>query len=139
MLLKVVAYITRENDQGKQLLVFRHPRHIKNRIQVPQGTVEPGEDIIDGLWRELEEETGRSDFVLIRQIAKVPFYADWRDEHQERNVFHLASSAGIPETWSHIVTDGTSDKGLNFEFFWMPVPEAQQILHPSQNQWLHLL
>jgi len=139
MLLKVVAYITRESEQGRRLLVFRHPRHWKNPIQVPQGTIEDGEDIIEGLWRELLEETGRSDCVLSRQSAKVPSYADWRDEHQERNVFHLAPPANIPETWSHIVTDGTSDKGLNFEFFWMPVSEAQQILHPSQSQWLDLL
>jgi 8-oxo-dGTP pyrophosphatase MutT (NUDIX family) len=106
---------------------------------VPQGTVDEGEAVHDALWRELYEETGRRDFVLVRQIAKVPFYADWRDEHQERNVFHLTAPADIPETWSYVVTDGASDKGLRFEYFWMPLAEAEQVLHWSQNQWLHLL
>ena len=139
MLPKVVAYITRETEHGKELLVFRHPRHIKTPIQVPQGTVEVGELVIDGLWRELEEETGRSDFRLIGQIAKVPFYADWRDEWQERNVFHLSAPADTPDDWAYIVTDGESDKGLRFEFFWLPVGEAKEKLHWSQNQWLEML
>ncbi len=139
MLLKVVAYITRETEHGAELLVFRHPRHIKTPIQVPQGTVEDGEPVIDGLWRELKEETGRSDFVLLRQIAKVPFYADWREEWQERNVFHLAAPADIPDTWAHVVTGGDSDKDDRFEFFWLRLTDAKETLHWSQNQWLDML
>lgn len=139
MLPKVVAYITRETERGTELLVFRHPRHIKTPIQVPQGTVEVGEPVIDALWRELEEETGRSDFTLIGQIAKVPFYADWRDEWQERNVFHLSAPADTPDDWTYVVTDGESDKGLRFEFFWLPLIEAKGKLHWSQNRWLEML
>jgi 8-oxo-dGTP pyrophosphatase MutT (NUDIX family) len=139
MLLKVVAYITRETERGTELLVFRHPRHIKTPIQVPQGTVEDGESVIDGLWRELEEETGRANFVLISQLAKVPFHADWRDEWQERNVFHLSAPADTPDEWTHVVTNGESDKGLCFEFFWLPLVGAKERLHWSQNQWLAML
>jgi len=139
VLLKIVAYITRETERGMELLVLRHPRHWKNPIQVPQGTVENGEAVITALWRELEEETGRSDFTLVRQVAQVPFYADWRDEHQERHVFHLVASPDIPDTWAYVVTAGKSDKDLTFEFFWMPLEQAQEQLHWSQNQWLPLL
>jgi 8-oxo-dGTP pyrophosphatase MutT (NUDIX family) len=147
MLLKVVAYITKQSEHGSkhgaghetELLVFRHPRHIKTPIQVPQGTVEEEELIVDGLWRELKEETGRSDFTLVGQIAKVPFYADWRDEWQERNVVHLTAPSDTPDTWTHVVTGGESDKGLRFEFFWLPLADAEQQLHWSQNQWLNRL
>jgi ADP-ribose pyrophosphatase YjhB (NUDIX family) len=139
MLPKVVAYITRETEHGKELLVFRHPRHIKTPIQVPQGTVEDGESVIDGLWRELQEETGLSNLILVGQIARMPFYADWRDEWQERNVFHLSASAETPDNWAHVVTDGESDKGLRFEFFWLSVAEAKEKLHWSQNKWLDIL
>jgi 8-oxo-dGTP pyrophosphatase MutT (NUDIX family) len=139
VLLKVVAYITREADHGGELLIFRHPRHIKTPIQVPQGTAEGGESVLNSLWRELEEETGRSDFTLTGQIAQVPFYADWRDEWQERNVFHLSAPTGTPHTWTYVVTAGHSDKGLCFEFFWLPLTKAKEKLHWSQNQWLHLI
>jgi 8-oxo-dGTP pyrophosphatase MutT (NUDIX family) len=139
MLQKVVAYITREAEHGVELLVFRPPLHIKIPIQVPQGTVENGESVLDALWRELEEETGRSDWSLVERIAKVPFHATWRNEWQERHVFHLTATADAPDAWTYIVTDGKSDKGLHFEFFWLTLAKAKQTLHWSQNQWLALL
>lgn len=139
MLSKIVAYITRETEQGIELLVFRHPRHTKTQIQVPQGTVEHGESVIHGLWRELREETGLSNFIFIGQIAKVPFYADWRNEWQERNVFHLTAPADTPDEWAYVVTAGESDQGLRFDFFWLPLAEAKKKLHWSQNQWIEML
>ncbi|MEZ4676238.1 MAG: NUDIX domain-containing protein [Caldilineaceae bacterium] len=139
MLPKVVAYITRDTSQDLALLVFRHPHHIDVPIQVPQGTVEQGESVINALWRELLEETGRTNYTLVCQLAKEPFYADWRDEWQERNVYHLMAPIDIQDHWTHIVTDGGSDKGLCFEFFWLPLTEAKAKLHWSQNQWLGLL
>jgi 8-oxo-dGTP pyrophosphatase MutT (NUDIX family) len=139
MLQKVVAYITRQTEHGVEMLVFRHPRHVKTPIQVPQGTVENGESVLNALWRELEEETGRSDWTLVGQIAKVPFHATWRDEWQERHVFHLTAAADAPDAWTYVVADGQSDKGLRFEFFWLPLTGAKQTLHWSQNQWLTLL
>lgn len=139
MLPKIVAYITRDTAQGNELLVFHHPRHIETPIQVPQGTVEQGETAIDALWRELLEETGRANYTLVRQLAKGPFYADWRNEWQERNVFHLMAPEDIPNTWTYTVTAGESDKGLRFEFFWLALHEAKEKLHWSQNHWLDLL
>jgi ADP-ribose pyrophosphatase YjhB (NUDIX family) len=134
--IKVVAYITRETERGRQLLVFRHARHIETPIQVPQGTVDDDEDVVDGLWRELFEETGRRDFQLVSHIAKAPSYADWRNERQERNVFHLAAPVDVPDTWSHVVTAGDSDTGLEFEYFWLPLSETGPLLDWSQNRWL---
>ena len=50
---KVAAYITRDTH----LLVFRHV-HSEAGIQVPAGTLEPGESPNDGVLREAREETG---------------------------------------------------------------------------------
>lgn len=52
---KVTAFITRERDGVKELLVFKHPTA---GIQIPAGTVEKGEDIETAVKREAYEETG---------------------------------------------------------------------------------
>ena len=52
---KVTAFITRERDGAKELLVFKHPTA---GIQIPAGTVEIGEDIETAVKREAYEETG---------------------------------------------------------------------------------
>ena len=52
---KVTAFIIRERDGIRELLVFKHPT---TGIQIPAGTVEKGEDIETAVKRETYEETG---------------------------------------------------------------------------------
>ncbi|MCE2414693.1 NUDIX domain-containing protein [Candidatus Poribacteria bacterium] len=52
---KVTAFIVRERDGVKELLVFKHPTA---GVQIPAGTVEKGEDIETAVKRETYEETG---------------------------------------------------------------------------------
>ena len=52
---KVTAFIVRERDGVKELLVFKHPT---TGIQIPAGTVEKGENIETAVKRETYEETG---------------------------------------------------------------------------------
>ena len=52
---KVTAFIVRENNGVKELLVFKHPNA---GIQIPAGTVEVGEDLETAVKREAKEETG---------------------------------------------------------------------------------
>lgn len=52
---KVTAFIVREKDGVKELLVFKHPTA---GVQIPAGTVEKGEDIETAVKREVYEETG---------------------------------------------------------------------------------
>ena len=52
---KVTAFIIREKDGVKELLVFKHPTA---GVQIPAGTVEEGEDIETAVKREVYEETG---------------------------------------------------------------------------------
>ena len=52
---KVTAFIIRESNGIKELLVFKHPTA---GIQIPAGTVEKDEDIETAVRREAHEETG---------------------------------------------------------------------------------
>ena len=52
---KVTAFIVRERNGVKELLVFKHATA---GIQIPAGTVEEGEDLETAVKRETYEETG---------------------------------------------------------------------------------
>ncbi len=50
---KVLAYITRQRGNETQLLVFEHLDFPDAGVQVPKGTVEPGEAIERAAQREV--------------------------------------------------------------------------------------
>ena len=57
LLQKVAVLVTRPGPNGPELLVFDHVG-VPSGIQIPAGTVEPGEDVRHAALRELVEETG---------------------------------------------------------------------------------
>ena len=57
LLQKVAVLVTRPGADGLELLVFEHIG-IPAGLQVPAGTVEPGEDVRAAALRELVEEIG---------------------------------------------------------------------------------
>lgn len=65
---KVTAFVTRRtNPQAiADLLVFRHP---DAGIQLPAGTIEPGEDPPAAVVREVEEETGLRDVRIVTGLG----------------------------------------------------------------------
>jgi 8-oxo-dGTP pyrophosphatase MutT (NUDIX family) len=66
---KVTAFVTRGEGPKRELLVFRHPRA---GIQLPAGTVEPGEPIEAAVLREVQEETGLTGVVMIAALGTLP-------------------------------------------------------------------
>ena len=53
---KVAIIVTRARAGGLELLVFEHDHH--SGVQIPAGSVEPGEDLVVAAKRELQEEAG---------------------------------------------------------------------------------
>ena len=120
---KAVAYITR----GDQLLVFSHPAFPEAGIQVPAGTIEPGEAPEDAVLREAHEETGLSglavrSFLGIREYDLAPY---GKAEIECRHFFHLECTGEAPAVWRHdelYPSDG-SPAPIEFELFWVKYPE----------------
>lgn len=115
---KVFAYVTHR----ERLLVFRHPRSPEAGIQVPAGTVEPGEPARDAALRETREETGLPGLFVRTSLGSAEFdMAPFgRRELQRRHFFHLGVRGEPPETWRHeerFAAHG-ADRPL-FEFFWV--------------------
>lgn len=112
--IKVVAYITR----GRELLVFEHADDAEAGVQVPAGTVEPGEEIEAAVWREVAEETGLNRDQLEWQgwLAVMPHPTF----DLVRHYAWLTANGDVPDTWRHHVLGDGEDRGLMFEYRWEP-------------------
>ena len=63
---KVTAFVTREWEGERQLLLFQHPNA---GVQIPAGTVEKGESPEQAVLREAAEETGLTGFSILRYLG----------------------------------------------------------------------
>jgi 8-oxo-dGTP diphosphatase len=119
---KVFAYIT----QGDRLLIFRHTDFPEAGIQVPAGTVKPGERPEDAVLREAIEETGLTDLTLTNFLGEqVRDRADvGLNQIHHQHFYHLKCGGHPPETWQHDETDPSdgSPAPIHFEFFWAQLP-----------------
>jgi 8-oxo-dGTP pyrophosphatase MutT (NUDIX family) len=136
---KVYAYIT----QGEQLLVFRHVDAPEAGIQVPGGTVQPGESLPEAVLREAFEETGLADLEIVSALGDTWFDLaayERAGEVHHRHVFHLRAAAPLPATWRHVERD-PSDGGppILFEFSWMPLAQAPDLLIAEMGALAHLI
>jgi 8-oxo-dGTP pyrophosphatase MutT (NUDIX family) len=106
---KAFAYIT----HCDKLLVFRHPNSPEAGIQVPAGTVEPGETPQHAALREAREETGLIDLVTHAELGQSTFDMSpfGRAEIHVRHFFHFLTGRGARATWRHLERH-SSDGGL---------------------------
>ncbi|MBK7892702.1 MAG: NUDIX domain-containing protein [Bdellovibrionales bacterium] len=129
---KVLAYITRIHPTGMELLVFDHVGMPEAGIQVPAGTVDPGETPSAAVLREVEEETGLSLKTQGCHLGRFDWYRVDRDELHFRNVFHFELTEPIADEWQHVVSGSGEDHQLNFKFYWLPIDKASQTLAVEQ-------
>ncbi len=133
---KVVAYITR----GDELLVFRHTEFPEAGIQVPAGTVEPGEDSEAAVLREAREETGL-DLLSVRSFLgerEYDMHPYGKAEVHRRRFFHIELLKEAPTTWRHLETSGgTKLVPVEFEFFWARMPNDVPELIAGQGDLLN--
>ncbi len=65
---KVTAFIVGDGPAGRELLILQHPHA---GLQLPAGTVEPGETPVDGALREAQEESGLTALQVVRELGVV--------------------------------------------------------------------
>jgi 8-oxo-dGTP pyrophosphatase MutT (NUDIX family) len=121
---KVVCYIVR----GDRLLVFRHLDQLWDEagLQVPAGSIEPGESPEAAAVREAAEETGLDGFRVVRKLGEVDYdVAPYRAELHHRHVFHLELEGEAPERWvSHENDAGDGSPPLRLECYWIPLTQG---------------
>lgn len=118
---KVVAYVRRGGD----LLVFVHVDDTdplwQSGLQVPAGSLHPGEKPADGALREAAEETGLTDLTVVRVLG-----ADevaWPGRRIQRRHFVQLATDDERDGWEHLAPD---EGGLarRFRCSWLPVAQA---------------
>lgn len=136
---KALAYVIRETVGGIELLVFDHAKFPEAGTQVPGGTVNPGENPQQTVLREVYEETGIQELTVSRVLGEFEYDAIDKDEQHHRRFYVLRVNASLADRWSHIVTHGEEDKGLEFKFYWLPINQAAHTLAAEQGQAIPLL
>jgi 8-oxo-dGTP pyrophosphatase MutT (NUDIX family) len=127
---RVVAYITRDRNGQRELLVFDHRDHPEAGTQVPAGRLDPGEDLEAGLLREIEEESGLTDVRIVREL---PDFESHYSSRYENHAFHVTLEEKAPDEWDHVVVGAGDDAGLVFRYRWVPLepdPHLFERPHP---------
>ncbi|MFI7539012.1 NUDIX domain-containing protein [Streptosporangium sp. NPDC049376] len=134
---KVLCYVVRDG----RLLVFRHIgcSYEEIGIQVPAGSVRPGETPEEAALREAREETGFTGFGIVRKLGEVVYdISPYRFEIQHRHVFQLELTEPTPERWaSQELHDGEREP-TDFECFWIPLEDAH-VLQSGQGALIRAL
>jgi 8-oxo-dGTP pyrophosphatase MutT (NUDIX family) len=114
---RVVAYVTRERDGVKEVLVVDDRDHPHTGTQLPAGRLEPGEMLEQGLLRELHEEAGIERARIVRELDRPTWPAKY-----ENHAFEVHIEGGeTTDTWDHVVHGDGHDAGLIFRYRWEPV------------------
>lgn len=105
---KACPVILRRQDDYWQILAFKHP---KAGTQLIKGTVEMDERPEETVLRELTEESGIDETVIVQKIGQLGF----RATKQHWHLFLCQPLVPPPDEWSFFTKDGG---GQLFRFFW---------------------
>ena len=118
---RVIAYVTRERGGRKELLVFDHRDHPNAGTQVPAGRLDEGENLDEGLRRELQEEAGLERVRIVRELALPDELG--HGVGYENHAFEVHAGEDVPDAYEHVVFGDGDDAGLVFLYRWEPVRE----------------
>jgi 8-oxo-dGTP pyrophosphatase MutT (NUDIX family) len=125
-------------DADDRLLVFEHPNSPSAGIQVPAGTLEPGEKPLTGTLRELCEETGRTSFKITRLLARKEIHEvrNGRLEFHDRWFFQASPTEPLPDEW--MGGDWIPTGWEPFRFYWISRSAVDATLTPDHAEVFQL-
>lgn len=135
MIEKALIYATSSHG----LLVFDEPDFPHVPIQIPGGTIEPGEDTFAAARREFHEETGLAPDAPFNHLGTTlyDFTRDGIAHTHQRHFFHVSLTSNLPETWNHIEKTPSDGSGpILFHFFWLSLESAQTRLGLDMDQYI---
>ncbi|AGU50735.1 putative hydrolase, NUDIX family [Variovorax paradoxus B4] len=110
-------------DARGRLLVFRHPGD--GNMQLPKGTIEPGESPEVAVRRELLEESG-IDHVgelhplgTLQRDCEAGIEGNTLRHPQLWHLFLMRADGPLPETFDHVAMGSPEEDGLVFSFSWL--------------------
>jgi GrpB-like predicted nucleotidyltransferase (UPF0157 family)/8-oxo-dGTP pyrophosphatase MutT (NUDIX family) len=120
---KVLAYIT----NGERFAVFSEPDFPQVDLQVPGGSVEPGESLPEAVLREAREETGLASLELLRLLGS-KFYFSPKGKIVTRHYFHLIAHGPVSEQWEHWENfPHGGDPPIRMHFHWAGLTSGVQL------------
>ena len=112
---KVVAFVL----SAERVAVFRQDDD-GSGLQVPAGTLRPGEEPAAGALREAREETGLAGLRVVRGLGRYRWdISPIRREIQDRHVFQLAVDVAPPEEWTSQERHDGARPPTNLYFCWL--------------------
>ncbi|HKP17603.1 MAG TPA: NUDIX domain-containing protein [Gaiellaceae bacterium] len=122
---RVLAYVTRERDGRKELLVFEDRDRPEAGVQVPAGRVDRGETLEQCLLRELGEEAGLE---RVRILREIPVLGDWVNRSRyENHAFEVCPETETPDSFEHVVKGSGDDAGFVFHYRWVPLEPGLEL------------
>ena len=112
-------------DAQDRLLVFLHPGD--GGMQLPKGTVEPGESPQDAVRRELLEESGIAYSGALQDLGTMDRHCNAGIEgntHEHQQLWHLylmRQVEPLPERFDHVAVGSPEEDGLVFSFQWLAI------------------
>lgn len=118
---KVVVYVRRGDD----LLVFVHVDDTEplweSGLQVPAGSLQPGETAVDAALREAAEESGLTDLRAVRVLGADEVV--WPGRRVQRRHFVQLATDDERDGWEHLAPD-EGGEARPFRFSWLPITDA---------------
>jgi 8-oxo-dGTP pyrophosphatase MutT (NUDIX family) len=126
---KVVAYIVRSGQLAVFVHLEDHDPVYDSGLQVPAGTIEPGEAPQSAALREAQEESGLAGLRVVEFLGCADY--DIRPSKREihrRHFFQLAVDGPVPLMWDHSETDGGTAAPRPFRFSWIPLERGHSLV-----------
>ena len=110
---KVLAYILREGSDDVEILVFDHQDYPEAGTQVPSGSVEPDEEPLRAVQREVFEESGLKLTETPKLVGKFEYFREDIQQLQLRHIFLIDVRTRIKNSWKHVYPVGVTVSDSN--------------------------